>query len=136
MKKISMRLWIILGVLALLFAFYAGWELSYPAIDGTLRSFTRTVMGLLYMVVLTAMLRVHGACQFGKARVSQPAYSQCLSEVMSAGLFYVVAVANSRRFFNPIPLALILVVQAVINVAFCYLGTGAISGCANPGNPW
>ncbi len=122
MKKLSMHLAIFIGAVALLAAFYVGWELMYHDISGTLFSFTRMMINSIYLVFFIIMLRLYGACQFGRARVGHLVYSQVLAELLSAALIYVVAVANCRQFINPLPLLLIMVIQFVISVAFCLLG--------------
>ncbi len=120
MKRNILRLVILLGVLLQLFLFAAGWELFYPNVAGTLGSYTRWMLTGLYGVCLLALMRLYGAFQIGKVRVAQLVYSSVLSEVLAAALAYVVAVANSRAFFSPLPLVLILLCQAGVSVLLSY----------------
>ncbi len=122
MKKARIHLAILAGTLTILGVFYTGWELFFPTICGTMFSYTRWMMSGVYLVALVWLLRLYGACQFGRARVGQLIYCQILSEILAAALIYVVGVANSRQIFSPLPLLLILMAQLAINVVFCLLG--------------
>ncbi len=122
MKKIRIHFTVFIGVSVLLFVFFAGWEIFYPRIGGGLFTYTRNMIYAIYSVLTIILMRVYGACHFGRARIPHLIYSQFLSEIISAAMVYVVGVANSRRFVNPFPILLIIFVQLMINVVFSVAG--------------
>ena len=76
---------------------------------------------LLYTGILLFSLRTYKSYEFGFTESSMLAYSQTLADIIAGGVFYVVFVIANSKLFTPVPLAVMLAVQILINFIWSFL---------------
>ena len=77
---------------------------------------------VLYAVILCFALRTYKAYNLGITSTLMLTYSQSLSVIVSGVIFYVMFVVANSKLFTPVPLALMLVAQILLNVLWSFLG--------------
>ena len=103
-KTILMRGMKVLNVAASIALFAFGWYGYYAS--GRYPGLTESGMLIcaFYAILLVIMRRVYNAYDVGGSRVSELIYSLSLSDVVVAGIVYVVASVSGIALLNPLPL--------------------------------
>lgn len=117
-KTILMRGMKVLNVAASIALFAFGWYGYYAS--GRYPGLTESGMLIcaFYAILLVIMRRVYNAYDVGGSRVSELIYSLSLSDVIVAGIVYVVASVSGIALLNPLPLLGIVVLQGIWNAVW------------------
>ena len=117
-KTILMRGMKVLNVAASIALFAFGWYGYYAS--GRYPGLTESGMLIcaFYAILLVIMRRVYNAYDVGGSRVSELIYSLSLSDVVVAGIVYVVASVSEIALLNPLPLLGIVVLQGIWNAVW------------------
>ena len=103
-KTILMQGMKILNIVAAVLLFILCWNRYYAS--GRYPGLTASGMLIcaFYAILLVIMRRVYNAYDVGGSRVSELIYSLSLSDVIVAGIVYVVASVSGIALLNPLPL--------------------------------
>ena len=77
------------------------------------------LVGCLYFIITALLDRVYKAFDVGTSRVSELVYSQSLTNIVAAGVFYLLFSIFRGKFINPLPLLLMLVYQLIGSLIWC-----------------
>ncbi len=77
---------------------------------------------LVYGVVEFFLLRTYNSYLLGYSRIRTLIAAQILSQVFSLAIFYIIVSLAWNRFDNPLVFIMLLIVQAIIDVIWCFLG--------------
>ena len=108
----------VLNVAASIALFAFGWYGYYAS--GRYPGLTESGMLIcaFYAILLVIMRRVYNAYDVGGSRVSELIYSLSLSDVIVAGIVYVVASVSGIALLNPLPLLGTVVLQGIWNAVW------------------
>lgn len=95
------------------------WGFAYR--DNTASQNSWVLVVALYTVMLVGLLNTYRSYAVGSSRVSELVYSQTLSDVVTAGLMYVVACAALMKIINPLMLIALQVVQGLFNAGWSFM---------------
>ena len=114
-KTILMRGMKILNIVAAVLLFILCWTRYYAS--GRYPGLTESgvLICAFYAALLVVMRRVYNAYDVGGSRVSELIYSLSLSDIIVAGMVYVVACLSEITLLNPLPLLGMTVMQGVWN---------------------
>ena len=77
------------------------------------------VLYLLYAFVLFLMNRTYDSYDVGYHRVSDNIYSQTLSQIITAGIIWIVSLLMFMTWTNPLPLLGLCGVLLIVNLVWC-----------------
>lgn len=69
----------------------------------------------IYAATMLFAFRSYSAYNVGSFRIPMLVYSQCLANIIGAGLVYTLLVINQLSFLNPVPLLLLVLTQFIWN---------------------
>ena len=119
-KSVVMRCMKVLSVIVTAVLFVVCWYLFYVNKYAGLVS-TGVLVCAFYAILLVILRRVYNAYDVGGSRVPELVYSLILSDIIAAGIVYVVATVSAITLLNPLPLLGMLVIQALWNVVWSFL---------------
>ncbi len=98
------------------------WRFFYVGSYST-NSHTRSQIALfgLYAVLLFLLNRIYDSYKVGYRRASEIAYSQIISNLISAAFAWVFSMPMYQTFINPAPLVMLCVVQAGWDILWCVI---------------
>ena len=77
---------------------------------------------LMYGVIAFFLLRTYGSYLLGYSRIRTLIAAQILSQVFALAIFYVIVSLAWNHFDNPLVFVGLLIVQAVVDALWCFLG--------------
>jgi len=119
-KYMVMRTLKVLHTLLSVAMFVPCWSKVYGAavVD---QAETALLMYVLYAVSLVMFFRTYRAYAVGMSRVSELVYSQCLTNVITAGVVYVLGCVLWTKLLNPLSMFGLILVQGCINAVWSVL---------------
>lgn len=101
--------------------FVACWYLYYHAYSTEWRSRFGVLICGFYVLVMYFLSHIYQAYSIGMNRISELIYGISLANFISAGIIYVLYSLAEMQFQNPLPLLVLLLAQAVLNVLWIFL---------------
>ena len=121
-KRLVLRFVKLLHLLVTVTSFCLCWSLYYAAKLGLENTMEYTVAGgILYLIPVVLLGRIYGVYSVGSSRVSHLVYSQGLTTLIAAGIFYVVMTVVALKFTNPLPLMGLFAVQMLWSMLWSFL---------------
>lgn len=71
-----------------------------------------------YIILIIALQETYHACQVGTARVSELVMSQLLANLIAAAVLYLGAALYLHRFFSPLMLIAVVLVQTLLSIGW------------------
>lgn len=118
--RVTLRIAKILNILMVTVPVLLVWLMFYETGDGLPNRWQPACLVVtVFMVLYVTYGRIYGSFYISMVRISEMVYSQCLAMVMSDGLLYLVLCLVCRRFVAAWPMAIVLLVQALLSVTWC-----------------